>query len=202
MGLFKKNASDKAAEANMVAHAMQARSAALDQVAEMAPMAQAAADMMRGMNMPEMAAYAAKMQRISANGADGIGTIVATRTVGPGSSGMGTTLDFDVSVTGGPGAPRSVTIRQEMMGDLSAYQPGAEVTLRINAANCDEALIWGAPGGTATSEAGAAALGSASSSSSGDDRIARLEHLGRLRDSGAISPQEFEENKARILAGG
>jgi hypothetical protein len=199
MGLFKKNDSDKAAEANMVAHAMQARSAALDQVAEMAPMAQAAADMMRGINIPEMAAYAAKMQRITSNGADGIGTIVATRTVGPGSGGMGTTLDFDVSVTRGPGAPRSVTIRQEMMGDLSMYQPGAEVTLRINAANPDEALIWGAPGGAATSDAGAAALTSASS---GDDAIARLEHLGRLRDSGAISRQEFEENKARILAGG
>jgi hypothetical protein len=200
MALFKKNRSDKDAEANMVAHAVQARRAALEQVAAMAPMAQAATDMMRGMNMPEMAAYAAKMQRITANGADGIGTIVATRTVGPGSGAMGTTLDFDVSVTGGPGAPRAVTIRQEMMGDLSGYQPGAEVTLRINAANPDEALIWGTPNSEAASQAGVAAQ--TSSAAPPDDAISRLEHLGRLRDSGAISPQEFEENKARILAGG
>jgi hypothetical protein len=186
----------------MVAHAMQARSAALEQGAEIAPMARAAMDTMRGMNMPEMAAYAAKMQRITANGAAGTGTIVGTRTVGPGSSGMGTTLDFDVSVTGGPGAPRAVTIRQEMMGDLSGYQPGAEVTLRINAANPDEALIWGALGSATTSGTSAAPPTSSASSSSDDDAITRLEHLGRLRDSGAISPQEFEENKARILAGG
>jgi hypothetical protein len=33
----------------------------------------------------------------------------------------------------------------------------------------------------------------------GDDRVAQLERLARLRDSGALSDQEFEREKARIL---
>ncbi|MDT4942583.1 MAG: Short C-terminal domain, partial [Pseudonocardiales bacterium] len=36
----------------------------------------------------------------------------------------------------------------------------------------------------------------------GNGTIARLEQLGQLRDAGAISPQEFEAQKARILADG
>lgn len=41
---------------------------------------------------------------------------------------------------------------------------------------------------------GAAATG-------GDDRIAQLERLAKLRDSGALSDEEFEAEKARLLGG-
>jgi hypothetical protein len=37
------------------------------------------------------------------------------------------------------------------------------------------------------------------STDSGDDRVAQLERLVKLRDSGALSEQEFEREKARIL---
>jgi len=34
-----------------------------------------------------------------------------------------------------------------------------------------------------------------------DDQLARLAKLGQLRDSGVLTPEEFEEQKRRILAG-
>jgi hypothetical protein len=41
--------------------------------------------------------------------------------------------------------------------------------------------------------------GAASPPAGEDDRVAQLERLARLRDSGALSDQEFEREKARIL---
>jgi hypothetical protein len=205
MGFRKKNATDREADKKLVAHAMQARAAANQQVAAMAPMAQGAMDMMRGMNMPEMMAYAAKLQRIQANPADGTGTITAARNVGPGSNGMGVTMEFDISVTAGPGAPRGVTVRQEMMGDVGYYQPGLELALRMNAADPSEAMIWGMPDATpaAPPASGMPPPGTPPGSPpGGGDTLARLEQLGQLRDAGAISPEEFEAQKTRILAGG
>lgn len=201
MGFWKKNAADREADEKLVAHAMQARDAANQQAAAMAPTAQAAMDMLRGMNMPEMMAYAAKLQRIQANPVDGTGTITAARAVGPGSNGMGVTMEFDISVTAGPGAPRSVTVRQEMIGDLGYYQPGLELKLRMNAADPSEAMIWGVPDATPAAGPGPA-VPPPGAAPGGNDTIARLEQLGQLRDAGAISPQEFEAQKTRILAGG
>ena len=46
---------------------------------------------------------------------------------------------------------------------------------------------------------GSSSYGFESSSSAGDDSIAKLERLQRLRESGALSQTEFETEKARIL---
>ena len=35
-----------------------------------------------------------------------------------------------------------------------------------------------------------------------DDTISKLERLQRLREAGALSPAEFEREKARVLGGG
>jgi hypothetical protein len=196
MGLFNKHAADKKADKNMVAEAKKMRSSMLDQAAGLQGQAQGAMDMMKHMNMKEMTAYAEKMHRINANGADGTASVVATRDLGPGSNGMGTTMEFDLAVISGPGAPRNITVKQEMVGDLAGYTPGAQIPIRINAADPDEALIWGAPAGAETPAPASAPVGG------GGDTIARLEALGKLRDSGALSAEEFDEQKARILAEG
>jgi hypothetical protein len=52
-------------------------------------------------------------------------------------------------------------------------------------------------GGSGFSPAPAAASGSAS----GGDSVAQLERLAKLRDSGALTEAEFEQQKARILGG-
>ena len=41
--------------------------------------------------------------------------------------------------------------------------------------------------------------GAAPQDDDADDRVAQLERLARLRDSGALTEQEFEREKARIL---
>ncbi|HVK44920.1 MAG TPA: SHOCT domain-containing protein [Micropruina sp.] len=41
----------------------------------------------------------------------------------------------------------------------------------------------------------------ASSSLSTDELIAKLQQLGQLRDSGVLTPAEFEAQKAKLLAG-
>jgi putative oligomerization/nucleic acid binding protein len=35
----------------------------------------------------------------------------------------------------------------------------------------------------------------------GDDRLAQLERLAKLRDSGALTETEFQTEKARLLSG-
>ncbi|MBM3667502.1 MAG: SHOCT domain-containing protein [Actinobacteria bacterium] len=45
------------------------------------------------------------------------------------------------------------------------------------------------------------ALGAGGQAESGDDRVAQLERLAKLKESGALSDAEFEKEKARILGG-
>ena len=45
------------------------------------------------------------------------------------------------------------------------------------------------------------ALGAQGSASQAEDRLERLERLARLRDSGALTQEEFEQQKAQILGG-
>ena len=56
----------------------------------------------------------------------------------------------------------------------------------------------GAQGGATRAAGGAAPEGSGNMV---EDRIARLERLSTLRDSGVLSEDEFQAEKARILAG-
>ncbi len=47
-----------------------------------------------------------------------------------------------------------------------------------------------------------AAASTAPAGASGGDMASRLEPLGKLRDRGAVTPEEFEQQKQRILAAG
>jgi Short C-terminal domain len=79
-----------------------------------------------------------------------------------------------------------------MMGDLAVYAPGAQIALRVNSADPNEAMVWGTIPTPPTAPP---------ASSDSVDTITRLEQLGVLRDTGAISAEEFEHQKARILDG-
>jgi hypothetical protein len=208
MGLFDKHKADRAADENMVKaafdmkHQLQAQAAATQTPAIKQAMAQA-----KHMDMGAMQEYAQKIQRINANGADGTGMLTDVRNLGPGMNTVSARMHFQVSVTSGPGAPRSITIEQEMMGDLSGYLPGAAVSLKVNTQNPDEAMMLGPAGAAPTmptavpSAVPTAGPMSAAAPAGSDDTIARLEKLAQLRDSGAITPDEFAAQKARILGG-
>jgi hypothetical protein len=57
------------------------------------------------------------------------------------------------------------------------------------------------PGAQVNVEGGASALGGAGAApdQGGDDRVAQLERLSKLKESGALTDAEFEKEKARIL---
>jgi Short C-terminal domain len=55
------------------------------------------------------------------------------------------------------------------------------------------------PGAEIQVEGAQVQQGAAPPSDGGDDRVAQLERLAKLRDSGALSEEEFEREKARIL---
>ena len=201
MGLFnRKDAGQRTVDARTAAiqHAaeLQARRmAAMGGQSGMNAQEQLAMGGAGGMNVQEMIETRDRVQRINTLGVNGTGTVVSARNLGPGMSGMSTRMEIDVNVTSGPGAPRTLTVKQEMVGDLAAYAPGAQLTIRINPQNPDEALVWSAG-------AGAVATSTAPVAAGGGDMASRLQQLADLRDRGALTPEEFAQQKQRILAAG
>jgi len=61
-----------------------------------------------------------------------------------------------------------------------------------------EALQQAMPGAN-VQVGGAGAAGAAAAGADEDDRVAQLERLAKLKDSGALTEEEFEREKARIL---
>ena len=104
--------------------AMKIRDQALAQTAAMAPMAQRAMDAMAHMDVGAMMAYGQLVQRVQTNGVDGTGVVADVRSLGATVSGMGEKLELTVNVTASPGAPRTVTITQDVMGDVTTHAPG------------------------------------------------------------------------------
>ena len=81
-----------------------------------------------------------------------------------------------------PGAEGQVVMGgdvSDLVQQLQQQYPGAEITVEGG----DAAALGGQP----------------ATSSGGDDRVQQLERLAKLKESGALSEQEFEREKARIL---
>ena len=68
------------------------------------------------------------------------------------------------------------------MQQLQQAYPGAEITVEVEGG--DASALGGQP---------------TASTGGGDDRVQQLERLAKLKESGALSEQEFEREKARIL---
>ena len=79
---------------------------------------------------------------------------------------------------------------------------GGEVVMGGDVSDLVQQLQQAYPGAEITVEGGdASALGGqpTASTGGGDDRVQQLERLAKLKESGALSEQEFEREKARIL---
>jgi hypothetical protein len=63
-------------------------------------------------------------------------------------------------------------------------------------------MLWNTPhaAGGADPDTGQPLEATAPAAPTGEDRIARLEKLGELRDAGLLTEAEFEAQKAKILA--
>jgi hypothetical protein len=138
----------------------------------------------------EMQKAAERLNRISRQGVDGRGTVVSARELGEGMGGVGISMELQLSLVSGPGAPRPLTIRQDMMTGPDSYPVGLELPVKIDPQNPDDALVWADVDPAAAAPAAAEA------------RQTQIAALEQLRDAGQLSPQQFEDAKARILGAG
>jgi len=145
--------------------------------------------------------------RILAEGHDGQGVIVGMGTPARGASFYNLDIDLEVHVGGRP----PYRVANMYMVPASA-QLGHGATLPIKVDRDDPAKIaidWDrartAPGrGQLRPAEGAAGFPpppAFPSGSTATDSVALIERLARLKESGALSDAEFEQQKARILGG-
>jgi hypothetical protein len=80
-----------------------------------------------------------------------------------------------------------------MMTGVDSYPAGLELPVKIDPQNPDDALVW-ADVDPAAKQAAAPAAAEA--------RKTQIANLEQLRDAGQLSPEQFEQAKARILGAG
>jgi hypothetical protein len=118
----------------------------------------------------------------------------------PQRGGMSVHLDLTVEPPGGD--PYQVSIDQTLPPMISQTL-AADQRLTVKAAADDPqcVMLWNTPhaAGGADPETGRP-LSAAPAAPAAEDRITRLEKLHELRSSGALTDQEFEAQKAKILA--
>jgi hypothetical protein len=142
--------------------------------------------------------------QILASGTAGTATIVGMGTPARGAQWFNLDLDLEVSIPG----RQAYRVANSFMVHATASL-GAGVTLPVKVDQNDPAKIaidWdSAPKGPAQGEvrpvagSGGFAPAPAPSTGGGDDHLAELERLAKLRDSGALTDAEFEQQKAKIL---
>jgi Short C-terminal domain len=155
----------------------------------------------------QMAGQAADQDRILAEGMAGEAVIVGMGT--PARGAQQYNLDLDLEVHVGGRAPYRVANQYIVPASAKLGQgvrlpvkvdPNDPAKIAIDWQSAESGPVRGEvrpAGGSGFSPAPTAAGGSAS----GGDSVAELERLAKLRDSGALTEAEFEQQKARILAG-
>lgn len=142
--------------------------------------------------------------RILAEGIGGTATIVAMGTPARGAQWFNLDLDLEVNIPG----RQAYRLANQFMVPASASL-GQGVSLPVKVDQNDPAKIaidWdSAPRGPAAGEvrpgagSGGFAPAPAPGAGGGGDHLADLERLAKLRDSGALTDAEFEQQKAKIL---
>lgn len=142
-----------------------------------------------------------------ANGIAAEGVIIAHGTPARGASWFNLDIDMEIHV---PGRAAYRVNNQYMVPASATLGPGVKLPVKVDAndqakiaidwQNADQGPARGEvrPAGGAAAAAAPAASAPAASASSGDS-VADLERLAKLRDSGALTDAEFEQQKARIL---
>jgi len=147
--------------------------------------------------------------RIMAEGIDGQGVIVAHSVPERGAQWQNLDIDMEIHVSGR--SPYRVN-NQYMVPSSATLGSGISLPVKVDpndpakiAIDWDSAQkapargeVRPAAGGSAPA-ASISAMGSPAPSASGGDSVAELERLAKLRDSGALTDSEFEQQKAKIL---
>ena len=143
--------------------------------------------------------------RILAEGIGGTATIVGMGTPARGAQWFNLDLDLEVSV---PGRQAYRVANTYMVPATASLGQGVTLPVKVDQNDASKiAIDWdAAPQGPAEGEvrpvAGSGGFAPAPpppSGGGGSDHIAELERLAKLRDSGALTDAEFEQEKAKIL---
>lgn len=140
-----------------------------------------------------------------ANGIAGRGVIISHGTPARGAQWFNLDIDMEIHV---PGRSAYRVNNQYMVPAGATLGPGVELPVKVDPDDQAKIVIDWQNAGTAPArgEVRPAGDGAASSpapaqsgASGGGDSVAELERLVKLRDSGALTDAEFEQQKARIL---
>ena len=156
--------------------------------------------------LKEMTGDQGDRDRILVEGIDGQGVIVGMGTPARGAQWFNLDIDLEVHVSG----REAYRVANQYMVPASATL-GAGVTLPLKvdpndrakiAIDWDSAATGPARGAVRTASGGKTpAPAPSGGSSGGGGTVAELERLAKLRDSGALTDAEFEQQKARVLGG-
>jgi hypothetical protein len=150
---------------------------------------------------PTQTAYRALVQRV-ATGAEMPATL-RSFIVGEAQPQMhGVRVSLELVVEPPRGAAYAATADQVLPDAIiQTLAEGQRLTVKVAADDPQCLMLWNTPhaAGGADPDTGQPLDASGAAASTGD-RIARLEKLGELRDAGVITEDEFQVQKAKILA--
>ena len=155
--------------------------------------------------LSELAGDQGERGQILTEGVDGVATIVAMGTPARGAQWFNLDLDLEVSV---PGRQAYRVANSYMVPAAATLGPGVALPVKVDQSDPSKiAIDWNsAPQGPAQGEVrpvagsgGFAPTPAPPAADGGGDHLAELERLAKLRDSGALTDAEFEQQKAKIL---
>ena len=156
--------------------------------------------------LKELSGESGDRDRLLADGIAGEGVIISHGVPARGAQWFNMDIDMEIHV---PGRAAYQINNQYMVPNGATLGPGVKLPIRVDPEDQTKiAIDWDGAGsaparGEVRPAAGATDPGAAPTAtpSSGDDSVAELERLVKLRDSGALTDAEFEQQKARILGG-
>lgn len=156
--------------------------------------------------LKELSGESGDRDRLLADGIAGEGVIISHGVPARGAQWFNMDIDMEIHV---PGRTAYQINNQYMVPNGATLGPGVKLPIRVDPEDQTKiAIDWDGAGsaparGEVRPAAGATDPGAAPTAtpSSGGDSVAELERLVKLRDSGALTDAEFEQQKARILGG-
>jgi hypothetical protein len=145
--------------------------------------------------------YRNRVQRIMASGDEMPATIRAF-TLGapdPGLGGHSVQLEMEIEPPGG--AAYAASFDQALPPTIvSTLASGQRVTVKVARDDPQVVMLWNTPHVAGGADPDTGRPLAPATAAPGEDRIARLEKLQELRTSGVLTEEEFEAQKAKILA--
>ncbi len=157
--------------------------------------------------LKELSGVSGDRDRLLAEGIDGEGVIVGHGVPARGAQWFNMDIDMEIHV---PGRKTYQINNEYMVPNGATLGPGVRLPVKVDPEDETKiAIDWDSAGRAPArgevrpaADASASAAAPAASPSGGDgDTVEQLERLVKLRDSGALTDAEFEQQKARILGG-